>query len=148
MSFKPELIQMVGFRVREGHLKHFDVPTSKTKRYRFTVNNSLATVPEKKGVSVRFEVEIYQTNAKKEDLATARYVFEADYTVKNLSELLLEPEKPNSSIDKRLLISLVAITYSTVRGALITRLQGTQMDDFFLPVVDPVKLINDPQNRA
>jgi hypothetical protein len=38
--------------------------------------------------------------------------------------------------------ALSAITYSTARGILLTRLQGTAFQDFILPIINPNNLLN------
>ncbi|MNY64312.1 hypothetical protein D3C86_2014030 [compost metagenome] len=37
--------------------------------------------------------------------------------------------------------ALASITYSTSRGILMTRFQGTVLSDFILPVIDPNSLL-------
>ena len=41
--------------------------------------------------------------------------------------------------------ALSSITYSTARGVLLTRLQGTALQNFVLPVINPNKLLQ--QNK-
>ncbi|MBP6184137.1 MAG: hypothetical protein KA479_04300 [Saprospiraceae bacterium] len=64
------------------------------------------------------------------------------YHVENLEELAV-PEKNNRlNLNPGLANALSSVTYSTSRGILLTRLQGTALQNFVLPIINPSKLIN------
>jgi hypothetical protein len=42
--------------------------------------------------------------------------------------------------------ALASITYSTSRGILMTRFQGTALSDFILPVINPNNLLEKGSN--
>ena len=45
------------------------------------------------------------------------------------------------TIDANLGNALASISYATSRGILMTRFQGTALEDFILPVIDPNDLL-------
>ncbi len=65
------------------------------------------------------------------------YVFH----VENLQELAIPDENKGISLNGGLGNALASITYSTSRGILLTRLKGTGLENFILPVIDPNSLL-------
>ena len=66
------------------------------------------------------------------------------FKVENLIDFLDKVEtedKPRYNIDGGLGSTLVSIAYSTVRGIIFTRTQGTSLGSVILPVIDPKKLM-------
>ncbi len=81
------------------------------------------------------------TESQDKDSDTARGLFELNfvYHIENLSELV-EQKDQQVTIDAGLSNALASITYSTTRGILMTRFQGTSLANFILPVIDPNRL--------
>jgi len=72
------------------------------------------------------------------------YTHEIVFKVENLIDFLDKVEsedKPRYNIDGGLGSTLVSIAYSTVRGIIFTRTQGTSLGSVILPVIDPKKLM-------
>lgn len=69
------------------------------------------------------------------------YIFRAE----NLLDLLKIENENIVELNPGLSNALSSITYSTSRGILLTRLQGTALQKFILPVVNPDKLLNTKQ---
>jgi hypothetical protein len=65
------------------------------------------------------------------------YFFEID----NMSDLVKETGNKELEVHPYLSNAIASIAYSTTRGILLTRLQGTALRDFILPVIDPNSLI-------
>ena len=83
---------------------------------------------------------------KEEDLSgiEASYHFSFFYRVDNLGELVTLKDENGSEelfVDSHLSNAIASITYSTSRGVLMARLQGTVLSNFFLPVVNPNDLL-------
>ena len=76
----------------------------------------------------------------KEFNAEAKYLYSVIYKVENLEELVQQKDDQMEA-HPALIISLLAITYSTIRGALITRLQGTALSEVILPIIDPQEFL-------
>lgn len=97
---------------------------------------------------IRSEIEIkIQTVSKVDDFEEALSDFYISFLFKidNLKELVivekLKDGKLKYLVDSDLSISIASMTYSTARGILFTRLQGTVFKDFILPVVSSDELI-------
>ena len=72
------------------------------------------------------------------------YTHEIVFKVENLIDFLEKVEtddKPKYNIDGGLGSTLVSIAYSTIRGIIFTRTQGTSLGAVILPVIDPKKLM-------
>lgn len=63
------------------------------------------------------------------------------YQIENLDELVQLADAKAPQLDYNLSVALAGITYSTVRGMLMTRLQGTLLEKFIMPVVNPADLL-------
>ncbi len=64
------------------------------------------------------------------------------YRIENLEELAIPDNNNLIELNPSLGNALSSITYSTSRGILITRLQGTALQQFMLPVINPNSLLN------
>lgn len=77
------------------------------------------------------------------------YTHEIVFKIENLADFLDKVEtedKPQYNIDGGLGSTLVSIAYSTVRGIIFTRTQGTSLGSVILPVIDPKKLMGIEKN--
>ena len=63
------------------------------------------------------------------------------YRVENLNELTEVVENNLVKFNPDLGNALSAISYSTSRGILMTRMQGTALQNFILPIINPDKLL-------
>lgn len=73
---------------------------------------------------------------------TAEYKIEFIIQVDNLEEYKVDNEDGSHSYHPMLGGTLVSIVYSTARGIIISRTQGTLLEGVILPVIDPIKLLD------
>jgi hypothetical protein len=97
---------------------------------------------EEKLSKVDFKVEI-KTNSKglNADEAIGSFHIVLIYKIENLSELTTLNETQIVEVHPHLSNALSSITYSTSRGLLYKRMQGTVLQKFILPIIDPIKLL-------
>jgi hypothetical protein len=142
--FDPEKLSLIEFKFIKGQV---DTPEDflieKVAGHQLENSLQLAFNLEEKLVKSDFIIEIKtDSNGEnaKEALGSFHILF--IFKVENLEELA----KPgtNNLIDLHPVLgnALSSITYSTSRGILLTRLQGTALQNFILPVIDPNKLLN------
>jgi hypothetical protein len=67
------------------------------------------------------------------------------YRVENLEELAIEDKNKKLNLNPGLANALSSVTYSTSRGILITRLQGTALQNFVLPIINPNNLLRNKE---
>lgn len=97
--------------------------------------------PDEKLVKLEFEVGLSSNIENIERQATCNFKLAFVFSIENLKELVhIEGDVIDGSED--MAFALSAIAYSTTRGILLTRLQGTIFRDFILPVISPSDLLN------
>jgi hypothetical protein len=74
--------------------------------------------------------------------ANAEYKVDFHFMVENLLDFLVKDgEPPATKLHSILGATLAAISYSTLRGIVLTRTQGTILDGIILPVINPSHLL-------
>lgn len=145
---KPEEISIENFKIIEGQINSpFEFNNDLIKSHKFEVSLKLAFNIDDKLAMADFTVEIEtQSDGNKEE-ARGFFHFIFLYRITNLEELVTLQESEGESDESSAIChaslgnALSSITYSTSRGILMTRFQGTALKDFILPVKDPNDLL-------
>ena len=139
---KPEKIEIVDFKIIRGQINSpFDFEEDKVQGHNFDVDFELGfNIPDKL-IKADFSINV-ETNSEIEGTEEATGAFSLVYVfhVDNMEELTKLEEDKTVTISAALGNALAAITYSTSRGILMTRFQGTALSNFILPVINPNKL--------
>ncbi len=143
--FDPEKIILIEFKMKKGQVdtpENFDV--DKVRGHQLKKTFQLAFNIEEKLAKAEFNVSL-NTVSKGENETEAKGVFHLIfiYGIENLEELVMEGKNKRMNVDPTLANALSAVTYSTSRGILLTRLQGTALQDFVLPIINPNELFRD-----
>lgn len=142
--FDPEKLSIIEFKFIKGQV---DTPEDfiidKVDGHELENTLKLAFNIEEKLVKADFSVEINtESKGANSKEATGSFHLVFIYRVDNLEELA-KPEKNNLiDLHPALGSALSSITYSTSRGILLTRMQGTALQNFVLPVINPNKLLH------
>lgn len=140
---QPEKIEIVDFKIIKGQINSpFDFEEEKVQGHNFNVNFELGfNIPDKL-IKADFSVNV-ETKSEKQDGEEAIGMFSFVYVfyIDNIEELTKLEQDNTVTISPALGNALAAITYSTSRGILMTRFQGTALSNFILPVINPNKLI-------
>ncbi len=78
---------------------------------------------------------------KNRDEANGSFHLVFIYRIENFEELVTTGENNRLKLNSLLANALASVTYSTSRGILLTRLQGTVLQNFVLPVINPNSLL-------
>lgn len=140
-----EKIHLVGFRILHAEMKsplEFDTEMidSFSNNFKFDLSFNL----DDNMVKADFVIEIdtiSEADSNKEE-ASSKFHIVYIFNVENFKELAKVIDDNNLDIEGGLATSLASIVYSTSRGILMTRFQGTALADFILPVIDPSKLLD------
>lgn len=145
-KFDPEKITIIDFKMLKGQVEtpeDFDLETveghelNNSFQLSFNLGENLAKVD--------FSTSIETKSSRKDRReATGSFHFVFVYHMESLNEFAI-PSKGEIRLSSELANVLASITYSTSRGVLITRLQGTAFQNFILPIVDTDKLL--PKKR-
>lgn len=139
----PEKIVIVDFKIIMGQIDSpFDFDSTKIKGHTYTVKLELGfNIPDKL-IRADFTVNV-ETKSDKEDIeeATGEFSFVYVFRVENIEDLAKIEEDNTVSLNPALGNALASISYSTSRGILMTRFQGTALSNFILPVINPNDLL-------
>lgn len=144
INLKPELIQIADFQIIKGQIESpFEFDESKVEGHTFNTRFLLGLKLEEKLVKADFEVNI-ETTSKEDEMqeeAKGYFHFIFIYEVANLEELVESKEDETLEVSSSLGNALASISYSTSRGILMTRFNGTALSHFILPVINPNDLL-------
>lgn len=100
-----------------------------------------------KGEMLRADLKVWvnSESAPAQHEAHGHYHFHFFYAVAEPERWLLEDPKAGLLIDGGLLNAIAAVSYSTARGILLGRFQGTVFQRFILPVIDTSEIVEQPQ---
>ena len=73
----------------------------------------------------------------------AEYGLEYHYYIENINDFLIQKNENDVSIASQLGVASCSISYSTSRGIILEKLHGTHLEGIILPVVSPVKLLEE-----
>lgn len=142
--FDPEKISIIDFKMVKGQVDNPEVfDQNKVEGYNLDNGLQLGFNLDDKLVRADFTIEI-RTESKgqnpKESIGSFHLVL--IYHVENLEDLAKSGKNNLIELHSALGNALSSITYSTSRGILLTRLQGTALQNFILPIIDPNKLLH------
>lgn len=142
--FDPEKISIAEFKMVKGQVEvpeEFD--TAHVEGHHLDNSLQLGFNMDEKLVKADFTIEI-KTKSKGQNAkeATGNFHLIFIYHVENLHDLAKPDDKNLIDLHPGLANALSSVTYSTSRGILLTRLQGTALQNFVLPIINPNKLLH------
>lgn len=140
----PEKISVVNIRTLKGQIDgENDIDSAQIHSYLFNNDFAMAMNYAEKIVGIKLTVDIETLDNQNQKLSVrGSYTHEFICLVENLEDFVDEKEDENDNeIDPMMVATLAGISYSTLRGIVFTRTQGTPLNAVILPVVDPKKLI-------
>lgn len=143
-ALQPEKININEFKLVKGHIESpFEFDQEKVDGHSFNVNFEMGFNLDDSLVKADFEVEVItKSEPAQAEEAKGLFYFVYIFHVENLNELAKYDERKRLvNIEAGLGNALASITYSTSRGILMTRFNGTALKDFILPVIDPNSLL-------
>jgi len=146
--FDPEKISIVEFKMVKGQV---DVPeefeAANVEGHHLDNSLQLGFNLDEKLVKSDFTIEI-KTESKGQNTKEASGNFHLVflYHIENLNDLAKPDDKNLIELHPALANALSSVTYSTSRGILLTRLQGTALQNFVLPIINPNKLLHNKKN--
>ena len=143
-AFDSSLLSMVEFKMIKGQI---DTPEEYNNEYcdgyHLENNLQLGYNLQDNLVKADYLIEIKsECHGKNTIEAIGSFHLIFIYEVINLKDLA-KPNIENTAVEVDLLLgnALSSITYSTARGILLTRLQGTALQNFILPIINPNTLL-------
>ena len=140
----PDKIHLIRAKTIAGFLNHAeDIEDDEIKGFSSSFNFTTAYSIESKRIKNTLSIEI---KAEKEENTfielEAGYTVEFTFEIDNLEELSEKQEDGTVKISIHLAATLAGICYSTLRGIVLTRTQGTPLNGMIMPVINPYTLLN------
>jgi hypothetical protein len=135
---QPDKIIMREFRLVKGQIDSpFDFKMSDIKSFDFKVDFNASFNLDQGLIKADFVIDVTTISNEQVAEAFCNYHFVFLFYLEDLKEHAQLLDDGTIDWNPFLANAIASITYSTSRGILIARFQGTVMKDFILPVVDP-----------
>lgn len=140
----PNKILITSIKTLKGNINSTDEESEMTiKQYQIGCTSETAVNIDEKLIRVLFKIDIFILDEKGKKTGTdASYTNEFIFQVDNLDELTKLLENGIVEIDVELSKTLLSLAFSTSRGMIFSRTQGTILNGIILPVVNPNDLLN------
>jgi hypothetical protein len=141
-AIQPDKIIIREFRLIKGLIDSpYEFHISGINSYDFKVDLSTGVNLDEDLIKADFTINVSTKSENNAIEATGSYHFAFIYSVENLKEHASVLTDGSIDWNPYLANAIASISYSTSRGILLSRFQGTVLKDFFLPVVDPNALL-------
>lgn len=139
----PEKIHLINIKTSKGNIDSdadIDIDIIKGHEFSFELSTGVNADDNVIGINLLVNIEAKDT-ADKILPVRGSYTHEIIFIVDNLKDFLILNETDEYKIDGSLGSTIVSIAYSTIRGIIFTRTQGTSLGSVILPVINPKKLM-------
>lgn len=142
----PEAITIEHIRIIQSNItteKPFRDNPQKIDQFEITNTQNSAFNFEEKRIRIRLNTCVKGLNENQEELGVSGdFVIEFHLYIDNFNDFVTE-EKGGKRVSDSLGSTLVGIIYSTSRGIIYEKIQGTDLSGCILPVINPHSLITD-----
>lgn len=140
-KFNPDLIRLGDVNVCKGAIDSpFGFKANEDTRFMADISFDMGLNLEDNLVKCDLDIHV-ESSEVNDKLVKGSFTLEFIYEVENLNDLA-RLEKDYVDVDDALSLSLASISYSTARGILLTRFQGTGLQQFILPIVKPQNILD------
>lgn len=137
-NIEAEKIIFREFRLVKGSIDSpFDFKVNKIMSFDFSVDLSSSISREENLIKADFIINVSSRSSESVTEATCDYHFVFLFSLETLNEHTQLLDDGSIDWNPYLANAIASLSYSTARGILMARFQGTVMKDFILPVVDP-----------
>lgn len=143
---EPEKIHIVNLQTQKGNIEGVAGNNKvNIKGHSYECIAGIGIDASKNLVGIELTIDIEAINESDEKLGiSGSYTHEIVFRVENLNDFLeIHEDGSAPSIDFLMNATLTGIAFSTVRGIIFSRTQGTSLGTVILPVVDPKKIVGD-----
>jgi|SRR5690554_2276918 len=139
-TVNPDQINIVDFTIQTASLKSdFGIKEDNIDKHSLNIRYDTQFNLDDKLIKAVIKVEVAAIS-EGEEIGRGHFELVFIYHVENLNQLA-KNEGDKLVVNGGLSSSLASITYSTTRGVLMTRFQGTILRNFILPVINPNNLL-------
>jgi len=125
-----------------------DAP-KKVEGFDFGLARNFAHNLKEKGTRIRLYFTMEAVDEEKQILGLkAEYGIEFHFHIDNFEDFVKINKKKELDMDAAYAGTLLGIAYSTSRGIILERIQGTFFDAIILPVLDPIKVAVEGEEKS
>lgn len=137
-KIQPDKIIFREFRLVKGSIDSpFDFKANNIASFDFRVDLDTSINLDEDLIKADFIIDVASISKETLTGATCNYHFVFLFHLESLNEHARFADDGSIEWDPYLANAIASVSYSTARGILMARFQGTVMKDFILPVVDP-----------
>ena len=149
-KINPDLIHLITVRVLKTNLELSDKMLDRPKKiegFQIGTNSESSFNFEDKKMRFRLFLKLSGHNKQNKPVGIeGEYAIEFHYHIENLDDFLSKNEGEDEfSIGEDLGGTIASISYSTARGIILERTNGTDFNGIILPIINPKEILfNDP----
>lgn len=142
LKFSADKLHFVNFEIQSAFIEspsEFNI--EHVQNHEFSVSFEMGFDLISNILKANLQVKVStESDGKNVEEAHGSFHIVAYYHIENLTELVSEKEE-KLEVDGVMASNIAAITFSTARGIIYTRFQGTNLRNFILPIVDPKSML-------
>ena len=140
--FDPNKVEIIDFKITKGRIDApFEFDSTSIENFETTMSFHPSFDVENALVRVDMGFEITTNSTANQVEAKAEFNFVYIFKIENLRLLIEMNKKKIVSVNENLTLAIAAIAFSTSRGILMTRLQGTALENYILKIIAPEELL-------
>ncbi len=133
ISFKIDSVKDIEFYVTS--LNRLNI-NHDFKNFEFKINWFAESYLSEKKIKLSLVISFFYKNHPKSKLAIISYTNETLFSIANFDEIINATSSKDVGIHPEFLMNFIAISISTVRGILISKLSNTEYHSIILPLID------------
>ncbi len=144
-SLDVKKMELLVFQLIKGAIESpFEFDPNEVEGHDFNVSFDMGFNTDEGLLKADFEVDISTKSKIEQEEAKGHFTFAFIFGIENLRSLVSFEDKEETKplVDGNLANAIASVTYSTSRGILLTRFQGTALRNFMLPIINPNDLLN------
>lgn len=141
-NINPERIKIISIRTLKGNINSDDDDIDPDpKNYEIECTSEIASNLKESLIRIIFKIDIHILNNEgKKSATTGSYTNEFIFEIEGIGDFVKSRDSGEVDINQELGTTLLSLAFSTSRGMIYTRTQGTVLDGIILPVIDPSSL--------
>ena len=139
----PSYIHLLSVDILKARIQsEFEALSEDSIEFQFDMSSTNGFNVVEKLVRFELEINLVKKNAEGRIIGECSFTISFVFQIENFEEVVEEKEG-GIVFNGAMAATLGGIAFSTARGILLTRFQGTAFRDFILPVIDPKKVFED-----
>jgi len=145
-KIKPELIHLIAIRVLKSHLEVSDKLMDKPRKidgFKMGLSSESGFNFDEKLMRFRLGLKLFGHDKSEKPIGIeGEYAIEFKYHIENMDDFVTKKDDHGKYlVSDDLGGTIISISYSTARGIILERTQGTDFNGIILPVINPKKLL-------